>query len=1059
MTRMNAGVWGVGPGMSVRQLFVCAAVAAWCLAAAPAWAAELIGQVTFNGQPVPGATVTATRPAGGQDATEIKKVTASDPQGVYRFPDLAEGVWTVTVQMFGFTPVSREIKIPPDAPPPPVELALLPLDEITRGLPKQAAEPPLAAAARPSGTTTPAARNGNSAASNGGGNAPAAARGRGAGPGPQGGFQRAAANPNVATPTAASAFRDDNNNDDAAGSANANAAADGLLINGSVNNGAASPFAQARAFGNNRPGGRGLYNGGVGLLTSNSAFDSRPFTFNGQTAPKPDYNDVHFVANFGGPIRIPKLMRRGPNFFGNYQRVQDHNATTQSAFMPTALERGGDFSQSRNAFGQPVRVVDPATGQPFAGNVIPADRISPQAAALLGYYPQPNADGSGFNYQALLAVKTRSDTGTTRLQHQFRNGREQFQGVLSYTRNTIEAANLFSLVDTTQNTNLNLDVNHSHRINQFLFLRSRYQFVRGTNDVTPAFSNVANVSGLAGIQGNNQAPVNWGPPTLAFTSIAGLSTGQYAANTNKTQGAGSEIFWFRGRHSLTMGGGARRQVFDIFSQQNARGNFGFTGAATGFDVADFMLGLPQTSQIAFGNADKLFRQNVIEAYVNDDYRVSPVLTLNLGIRWEYESPITEAQGRLVNLALPSTFTSAEAVVASDGLLRSDRRGIQPRVSMAWRPIPGSSLVVRASYGIYRNQSVYQSIALLMAQQPPLSNTSTAQTSAAAPLTLATGFLQLASSPLNTFAVDPAFRVGSAHNWQASVQRDLPSSLTVIATYLGSRGTHLMQEVLPNTYPVGGVNPCVSCPSGFVYLTSDGTSQRNAAQLQLRRRLRNGFTASGQYTLAKATDDATAFGGASLAGFAIAQNWLDLDAERAPSNFDQRHQFTAQAQYTTGAGLTGGTLVDGLKGRLLKDWTFVAQLTVGSGLPLTPMYLVPVPGTGYVGSIRARLTGASTDAPDDYYLNPLAYGAPAAGEWGDAGRNSARGPQQFSLNAAVGRTFRWGERFNIDWRIDATNVLNRLVYTSVNTIVGNPQFGQPSAINQPRKIQSSLRVRF
>src|SRR5688572_16826918 len=144
----------------------------------------------------------------------------------------------------------------------------------------------------------------------------------------QGGFQRAAANPNVTTPAAASAFRDDNN-DDAGGGGNANAAADGLLINGSVNNGAASPFAQARAFGNNRPGGRGLYNGGVGLLNSNSAFDSRPFAFNGQSAPKPSYNDVHFVANFGGPIRIPKLLRRGPNFFGNFQHVRDHNATTQ----------------------------------------------------------------------------------------------------------------------------------------------------------------------------------------------------------------------------------------------------------------------------------------------------------------------------------------------------------------------------------------------------------------------------------------------------------------------------------------------------------------------------------------------------------------------------------------------------------------------------------------------------------------------------------------------------------------------------------------------------------
>ena len=168
---------------------------------------------------------------------------------------------------------------------------------------------------------------------------------------------------------------------------NSGAAADGLLINGSVNNGAASPFAQARAFGNNRPGGRGLYNGGIALLTSNSALDGRPFSFNGQTAPKPDYNDLQFNATFGGPIKIPRLLRRGPNFFGNYQRSQDHNNTSQSAVMPTALERAGDFSQSRTAFGQPVQLIDPNTGQPFPGNVIPADRLSPQATALLRLLP------------------------------------------------------------------------------------------------------------------------------------------------------------------------------------------------------------------------------------------------------------------------------------------------------------------------------------------------------------------------------------------------------------------------------------------------------------------------------------------------------------------------------------------------------------------------------------------------------------------------------------------------------------------------------------------------
>src|SRR4030095_15794841 len=162
-----------------------------------------------------------------------------------------------------------------------------------------------------------------------------------------------------------------------------------------------------------------------------------------------------------------------------------------------------------------------------------------------------------------------------------------------------------------------------------------------------------------------------------------------------------------------------------------------------------------------------------------------------------------------------------------------------------------------------------------------------------PLTLANGFVAPEGETLNTFAVDPDFRIGSAHNWQVSIQRDLPASLTVSATYLGTRGTGLIQEFLPNTYPPGFADPCVTCPSGFAYLLSNGSSSRHAGQLQVRRRLRNGLTATVQYTLAKATDDATAFGGANLGGAAIAQDWLDLDAERAPSNFDQRHQFTAQ----------------------------------------------------------------------------------------------------------------------------------------------------------------------
>jgi len=236
-------------------------------------------------------------------------------------------------------------------------------------------------------------------------------------------------------------------------------------------------------------------------------------------------------------------------------------------------------------------------------------------------------------------------------------------------------------------------------------------------------------------------------------------------------------------------------------------------------------------------------------------------------------------------------------------------------------------------------------------------------------------------------------------------------------------------------------------------------------VQVRRRLRDGLTATVQYTLSKAMDDAaaalTGSGVPSVpsgSGMTIAQDWLNLDAEWAPSSFDQRHAVTAQFEYTTGVGASGGAMLTGLAGTLVKGWTLTGQLTAGSGLPLTPIVLAPVSGTGVTGTIRADLVGAAS-APAGYYANPAAYTAPPPGQWGSAGRNSITGPAQFGLNAGVTRTFQVGDRVSADWRIDAANVLNRVTFASVNTTVGSPQFGLPNLANTMRKIQMSLRFRF
>ena len=956
-------------------------------AIAPAAAAsEYMGRVTFAGFPVPGASVSITR-------GDAVRATVTDDEGVYRFTDVADGTWTVQIEMLGFATLRQEVVIPPESMPVST-LTLLPFDQIASrdGVQTQQVQAHTQTAfQRATVTATPA----GSAAP---GSAPVAP-----------------IRANDATIA----------NADASGDRSADAA-DGFLINGSVNNGAASPFAQLPAFGNNRRGQRSLYNGGVSVLLGNSAWDARPFSFTDQASPRPSYSDAQIGASFGGPVKIPGVRNRA-NLFLGYQHTANHDATTQSALVPSVAQRR-------------------------------TPNTSPQAASLLRLYPEPNVDaGGGFNFQAPVLVTAKQDAVQTRMIETL-DTKNQLYGSVSWQRTRTDSGSIFGFVDSNAVSGIDAPINWSHRLSQFLMFRLRYQYTALSTDSTPYFANRENVSGEAGITGNNQDPVNWGPPTLLFSSgIASLTSPQYASNHDQTHAAGAETIWNHGRHNITAGGDYRFRAIDVLSQQNARGTFSFSGVVTGSDVDDFLLGVPHTSSIAFGNADKNLRASAADAYVTDDWRFSPTLTANVGVRWEFEAPFTERFDRLANLAIGPGFSSATP--AKGSLLRSDLRGVQPRAGFAWRPVAGSSLVFRGGYGIYRNTNVYQALTLLLAQQPPLSTTFSVENSAAHPLTLANGFVPSAGGTPNTFAVDPDLRVGYAHNWQLLVQRDLPASLTITATYLGTKGSHLPQEFLPNTYPIGAANPCPSCPSGFVYLTSNGNSSRHAGQLQLRRRLSNGFTASVQYTLSKATDDAAAaFGGVTLNGTAIAQDWLNLAAERAPSNFDQRHLVNAQFQYTSGVGVNGGSLMDGVRGSLLKGWTITGQVTAGSGLPLTPIYLTSVPGTGVTGTIRADEVNTSSAIADGAYANPSAFAAPA-GHWGTAGRNSIRGPAQFAFNASIGRSFLWGERLTADWRIDATNALNLVTYTGVNTIVGSPQFGLPIQANAMRKLQSSLRVRF
>ena len=1157
------------------------ALTTW-LAVTGLMAAEHHGTIKSGGLPLPGVTVTVSQ-------ADKKQTTTTDENGRYTFPDLADGIWKLEVEMVGFEKLTNEVAVAYNAPSPEWTLKMAALSAITA--PKSGAAPSApatstpATAAAPAPASTPPTQQAN--AGRGGRGGQNGQNGRGAQANNQsdngrpsllngGRFQRVDVNQSADGGAA---------NNEGAMSANemadlSNAADNSFTINGSVSRGLDMPQQNdwfggpggrpmdgmggfggdgmglgmngpggvngpggdgAGGFGAGRggrggpggpggpgggPGGRGAFagaggpggfggrggfggpgggpggrggfggrgagrggpmgragvasfgnarrdrrmqvNGNASFTLDNSAWDARSYSINGQETEKPAYAKARATMTLGGPLKIPKLLdgRRG-TFNLTYSLGRTRNGSTLTQTMPTLLERSGDFSQSIGAQG-PVTIYDPTTGNPFHGNVIPTNRINPAALGLLKYYPLPNSPGYKQNYQTAITNVQNSDNVNARL-NQTINTKNRLNGGIAYMGSNSNTPNVFGFLDSGTGRNMNANVAWGHNFSPRLINNLRYTFSRSRSLTSPFFADRENVAAELGILGTSQESRNWGPPTLNFTNYAGLTDGNSALTRNQTSSVGDSIIFIRGVHNITAGVDYRRQQLNRQSDPNARGQFAFTGLATanlvngaaasgtGFDFADFLLGSAATSALRYGNSSLYFRSQYYDVYVTDDWRLTQRLSLNFGFRWDYGTPINELYNRIVNLAIAPGFAAITPVLPGQNgdptsLVHPDKNNFSPRIGFAWRPLKKGSMVVRGGYGIYYNTSVYNQIANNMAQQPPFANTLSIATSAANPLTLQTGLLIPPTAGVtNTYAIDPYYRIGYAQIWRVAVQNNIGSSIVATLTYNGTKGTALDQTVLPNSAPPQG--RANGLPSGYIYESSNGNSIYHSGTFQLSRRFRGGWSASGSYTYSKAIDNSIQ-----------AQNYLDTAADRAVSATNRTHVANFTWQYGSGAGRGAGAgLVNGWKGKLIKDWTFMNTITVGSGLPLTPTVggiRSTTTGTGITGNVRANATGLSvTDAPAGEPFNFAAFAVPAAGQWGNAGRDTITGPVQFGLNASLGRVIRLGERKNIDVRFDATNALNHVTFRSFNTTVGSNNLGLYTTANPMRSLSATLRFRF
>ncbi len=1069
------------------------------------------GVVKFAGQPVPGATVVALQ-------GDRRILTTTDETGHYEFAALAPGAYTIEVQMFGFQTSRRQVQIGATSQPVDwtLDLQARASQQAQRPQPGQQAGfraapdqgdqpdptvgqlPQQDNMARPdnsneaflvNGTISTGLQSGQDdfglrgpmmdmrdgqLGANGqpggdgqpgqpgqqGAGAPGAGR-FGGGPGGGGGF------PGRGGPV-------------------------GGFGGGGERGG--GPGGQRGNRPGDRPGGNGVFlgnranrgrqqgiNGQASFSLANSAADARPFSLTGQDVPRASYAQLRASVAVGGPLRIPKLWPKDTQtfFFINYFATRAKNPYKNVATVPTTLERSGDFSQS--VANGPVNIIDPLTGLQFQGNRIPDGRINSAARGLLSFFPQPNQPGLVQNYQILTSVPQNSDNLGVRL-NQNVSKRDRLALNLNMQRRSGNPAQLFGYRDDSSGTGISANLSYTRTLGPRTLNVLTFAFNRNRNDTLPYFAFKTDVAAELGIKGTASNPINFGPPNLSFTNFGNLTDASPVLSRIQAASISDNFSVVKGKHNMSTGLSFRRSQLNVQTDSNARGTFNFTGLATsaldasgnpvpssGFDFADFLLGLPQSSSVRFGDSSTYFRGNQYGVFGQDDWRLRPNLTLNLGLRYEYFSPLAEKYGHIANLDIAPGFTAAAVVTPGQApaysgslpatLLRPDKNNLAPRGAVSWKPLPKSaklkSLQLRAGYGIYYNPSVYNSIASKLAAQPPFAQTQSINTSLADPLTLQNG---LASAPrnaqiLNTFAVDPNYRVGYAQTWNANVQTDLPKSLVLDVGYLGTKGTRLDIQRLPNRAAPGSPLTAeqrrqIGNATGFTYESSEGNSIYHALQVRLTRRMRRGVGFNAFYTFGKSIDNSSTFGGA---GNTVAQNDKDLRAERGLSSFDHRHTFNLTSTWSSPSR----------DNRWLKDWTLQGSANLTSGSPLTARVLgnqSDTGGTGSIGSGRADATGQPVNCCG-LFFNPAAFAIPPSGRFGDAGRNVIEGPGTFSINSSLSRSLTLSERRRLEFRLEANNLTNHVNYTNVFTTVNASNFGLPSSTGQMRMLLMNVRLRF
>jgi hypothetical protein len=1094
----------------------------------PAPTYQISGSVRSGKTPLPGATVTAANVLTGK-----KFAAASNVEGKFEFSGIPRGRYVVRIEFMSFAAFTQEVVLNPENSSAKIDAELLLASRqqqqqenqtniaataARRGFQSISADPTLSAL---SGTDvgTGSATGGDNANQNGAELGTLPFNGAGAD----------SPTESVSISGTQGRTQDFGNGSEEDIQGRVQEFRERMQANGGSGGfgggpGGGGPDGGGGGIGIGRIGGRGFnINQPHGVLyfsDDTSALDATPYSITGVPTAKSDYNQAHFGANIGGPLNIPKIFNGSSKwfFFAGWNGSRGSSPYDTFSTVPTIAERSGNFSGATYNDGAPVQIFNPATGQQYqfngVTNAIDPSTFSSAATALLNFMPLPNIATNSFgqNFHFLTSADSNSDAIIFRIIHNLgsstppapgtsggrgggrgRRSQNNINFGLNWSRNSSNLVNPFpSLAGTSGSQGLNATAGWTYSKNRFTNI-FRVGYNHNHVSTTNLYSNIVNVSGEAGITGISDDPFNWGLPGISFTSFGGLSDPTPRRELDQTYTVSDTISWNHKKHNFRFGGDYRRILQSFHSARNAEGSFVFTGFATssytsgstqplpdtGYDFADFLLGFPQQTSLQFGANSYDFRSNSFDFFGQDDWRIFANLSLNLGMRYEYNSPYTEAQNRIANLLVGPGFTTAVPVIpvgavllpgsgtfltsTNSSLIQPDRNDFAPRFGIAWKPL--KKTVVRAGYGINYNLAQYGAIIQNFAFQPPFANTATNTTSitgltGSTPLTLVTGFPSTSSNTVtNNFGVNPNYALPYVQVWNLDIQRELPGSVVLNIGYNGSKGTRLDTE---RALVVSGGQP-------FIYESSEGNSVLHAASVRVRKRMSKGFGVSAQYVFSKSLDDASSIGGG---GVIVAQDAFDISADRGLSSFNQTHKFTGNWIYDLPFGENRALARKGALSHLLGEWQWSGSFTAASGLYFSPHVLGGALdiNRGVSGSLRANVVpGQSITVSDPTakewfniaaFCNPGLNCVNATGSsFGDAGRNIIEGPGSVTFNMTLNRTITIKDARTLDLRISANNVFNHVNYAAINTTVNSLTFGEVTSAGSMRRVTVQARFRF